>query len=89
MNISILAAIVAKDADLSMQVDAILPVEMRLDPEKVAVYSLGNEGDVYCKNIINEDTGTIEQNYLDSVSDILGAEFNQLYKLYVKSIRKA
>lgn len=89
LNISILAAIVAKDKELSMQVDKIIPAEMRINPERVAVYALGNEEDIYCKSVINEDTGTIEQNYLDSVSDTLSTEFNQLYKLYIKSIRKA
>ncbi len=89
LNISILAAIVAKDKELSKQVDEILPAEKRIDPDKVAVYALGNEENVYCKSVINKETGTIEQNYLDSVSDILGSEFNQLYKLYIKSIQKA
>lgn len=87
LNISLLAGKLAKEEALTTEVEAILPRKYHVDPEQVAAYALGDE-DVYCRNIINEKTGTIDQNYLDTASDVLGDEFNRLYRLYIKSIRK-
>lgn len=87
LNISLLAGKLAKEEALTTEVEAILPRKYHVDPEQVAAYALGDE-DVYCRSIINEKTGTIDQNYLDTASDVLGDEFNRLYRLYIKSIRK-
>lgn len=58
-----------------------------LVPGCVAAYALGDT-ESYCKDIINPATGTIDQNYLDTTSDIIGQEFGKLYKLYIKTLRK-
>jgi len=89
LNISMLAAVIAKKEEYRMEVNRILPEELHIEPEKVGAYMLGgDEGETYCKNIIDEKTGTIGQNYLDAVSDTLGEEFGSLYNLYIKSLRK-
>lgn len=89
LNISMLAAVIAGNEDYRMEVNGILPEELHIKPEKVGAYMLGgDEGEIYCKNVIDEKTGTIGQNYLDTVSDTLGAEFGRLYNLYIKSLRK-
>lgn len=87
LNISLLAGKTAKDKELAGQVENILPTAYHVDPEQISAYALGDEK-TYCRNIINEKTGTIDQNYLDTASDILGDEFDRLYRLYLKSIRK-
>ena len=88
INLSLLAGrIVQNHPEMEKQVNEILPQSYWLAPDEVAAYSLGQE-DEYCKNIINTTTGTIDQNYLDTTSDIVGQEFNRLYKLFVESLKK-
>ena len=86
INISLLAGKIAKNDNYKEEVCNILPHEYHLCPENVAAYALGDEEE-YCKNIMNADTGTIDQNYLDTTSSIIGQEFGKLYKLYVKSLK--
>ena len=87
LNISMLAGQLAKNKELTKEVNAILPESLHVNPDEVSAYALGNNEN-YCQNIINEKTKTIDQNYLDTASDILGDEFNQLYRLYLKALRK-
>ena len=86
-NISLLAGKLDKDETLAKDVEAILPKKYHVDPEQVAAYALGNE-EAYCRSILSEKTGTIDQNYLDTASDVLGDEFNRLYRLFLKSVRR-
>lgn len=89
LNISMLAAIIAKNKGYRMEVDKILPEELHIAPDKVAAYMLGGEGGAYCMSVMDEKTETIGQNYLDAVSDTLGTEFRKLYNLYIQSIKEA
>ena len=58
-----------------------------LDPKKVGVYSLSlNPDQSYCTDILDADLGLISQNYLDSISQVLGTEFNNLYHQYAQNI---
>ena len=75
----------AKNEELAEVVEDILPAIYHVDSSQVSAYALGDE-DVYCRNIINAKTGTIDQNYLDTASDVLSDEFNRLYRLYVKTL---
>lgn len=47
-----------------------------------SAYTLSISDGNTCKSIINEETGIIDQNYLDTVSDVLAMEFAQLFKIY-------
>lgn len=85
LNISLLAGRLAKNEELAEVVEDILPAIYHVDSSQVSAYALGDE-DVYCRNIINAKTGTIDQNYLDTASDVLSDEFNRLYRLYVKTL---
>lgn len=87
INISLLAGKIAENDGYRGMVCNILSDAYHLSPEKVAAYALGDE-EIYCKNILNVNTGTIDQNYLDTTSSIIGQEFGKLYKLYVKSLRE-
>ena len=84
INISLLASLVAKDARYKDEVLKILPEEYHLTSGDVGAYALGGENN-YCKDILNKETGTIDQNYLDTASSVMGDEFGKLYKLYLKT----
>lgn len=86
INISLMAGQVAQCKEYSDEVSNILPSEYHLTPGSVAAYALGDT-DNYCKDIINPQTGTIDQNYLDTTSTVISQEFSKLYKLYIKTLR--
>lgn len=86
INISLLAGKIAGYEKYKDEVGNILPEEYHLRPGTVAAYALGDEKE-YCRDIMNGNTNTIDQNYLDTTSSIIGQEFGKLYKLYVKSLK--
>lgn len=91
-NISLLAGrIAAKFPDASKDLESIINPVYIIRPDEISVYELTNGGNnaSCCKSILDDNTGLIKSNYLDSVSDIISSDFNQLYKLYVKLSREA
>lgn len=86
INISLMAGQVAQHKEYKDEVTNILLSEYHLAPDSVAAYALGDT-DNYCKAIINPQTRTIDQNYLDTTSTVIGQEFSKLYKLYIKTLR--
>lgn len=86
INISLMAGHVAQHKEYIDEVCSILPAKYHLSPDSVAAYALG-DADNYCKDIINPQTGTIDQNYLDTTSTVIGQEFGKLYKLYIKTLK--
>lgn len=86
INLSLIAGKIAQHPEYAEEAEKILPKEYHLAPGCVAAYALGDT-ESYCKDIINPETGTIDQNYLDTTSDIIGQEFGKLYKLYIKTLR--
>lgn len=50
----------------------------------LAVYALDPDDDEYCKDLKDEKTHLIGMNNLDAVSDIIGDEYDRLYRLYHK-----
>jgi hypothetical protein len=69
-----------------------MPKQFWLDPNEFTAYSLGNssieEEPEYCESIFNQQTGAIKQNYLDAVSEMLGGDFNALYRIHGKTFRR-
>lgn len=61
-------------------VDDIIPEVYQLKAGDYSVYSLGKEinGGVYCKSLIDPETGMIDYNTLDGVSEMLSDEFEAL-----------
>ncbi|MBO5625865.1 MAG: AAA family ATPase [Prevotella sp.] len=55
-----------------------------VNPDEVAVYSLTPDAEdgIYCKSLISEKTGLVSVNELDSVSEVIGDDFDRLYNLY-------
>jgi predicted ATPase len=60
------------------EVKQILPEEVWLNPEKLAVYFVA-EGVI--KSVVNEKTGLIGEQELDEVSDLIGDEFDTLMEI--------
>ena len=51
---------------------------------ELSVWSVERGG---VKPIIDKQTGMISENYLDTVSDVLGGKFNELYRLFLQMLR--
>ena len=66
-----------------------MPKDLWLDEFNCSVYSLGESinGGAYCKNLIDEETGLIDFNYLDGVSIEMSDEFAKLKDLCIKELR--
>jgi predicted ATPase len=85
VNILLFANYVANEIPESEnEVLASVPKDFWLDSKMFNAYSLGHEGE-YCKNIKDSETGLIDQNYLDLISEQLGLQYNNLYNLLVES----
>ena len=78
-----------KNPSTEAEVSEIIPQEFWLNANDFSAYSLGNhfmgEETQYCESIFNVEKGTIRQNYLDTVSEMLGGAFNSLYSIHAKS----
>lgn len=79
-NNLIQAGILAVDAteEKIEQISQHVPKSRFLNPDEVAVYSLENG---YCKSIIDEETGLIDANIIDEVSNELAIQFDELLDL--------
>ena len=81
-----------KNPSAEAEVAELIPKEFWLKAKDFSAYSLGNssihEEPEYCESIFNNQTGAIQQNYLDAVSEMLGGDFNYLYSLYTKTSRR-
>ena len=60
------------------EISRYVPKTRFLKPGEVAVYSLENG---YCKSIIDEETGLIDTNIIDEVSNELAIQFDKLLEL--------
>ena len=86
LNVSMLASKLSKVNDYKEEVDSIVPPQFRVDSAEVSVFSLGGEN--YCESIKDDKTGIVSVNYLDVVSDAIGSDYNKLYQLYLKTLKK-
>ncbi|WP_103670367.1 AAA family ATPase [Pseudanabaena sp. BC1403] len=91
-NLLFAQRVVDKNPLAEAEVAELIPKEFWLKAKDFSAYSLGNssiqEEHEYCESIFNNQTGAIQQNYLDAVSEMLGGDFNYLYGLYTKISRK-
>lgn len=55
-----------------------------INTNELSVWSVERGG---IKSILDKQTGMISENYLDTVSDVLGGKFSELYKLFLISLR--
>ncbi|GCL36993.1 hypothetical protein SR1949_20990 [Sphaerospermopsis reniformis] len=83
--------VVVKNPDAEVEVTQIIPKDCWLQAEDFSAYSLGNQSSEtthYCESIFNTEKGTIQQNYLDTVSEILGGDFQTLYSIHARTFKR-
>ena len=85
--------VVAKNPAAEEEVKEIVDKDCWLDPSEFSAYSLGNESfpednAKYCESIFDQEKGMLQQNYLDTVSEILGWEFSKLYSIHGKTFKR-
>jgi predicted ATPase len=87
-NLLFAKRVIEKNPNAEKEVSEIVAPEFRLDANEFAAYSLTHqENEEYCTSIMS-DRGMISENYLDTVSDILGNEFNILYSIHAKTFAR-
>ena len=84
LNIQLLAGKLIHDDEIASEVCK-LAAEVFLETEEFGAWAVSKGG---VQSIIDKQTQMISENYLDGVSDVLAGKFNELYKLYVKTLRK-
>ena len=85
--------VIAKNPAAEAEVREIVDKDCWLEPNEFSAYSLGNESfpednAKYCETIFDPEMGTLEQNYLDTVSEMLGWEFNSLYRIHGRTFKR-
>ena len=84
LNVLMLAYKLQHIEEVREEAEKIIAPGYTVNPDDVAVYSLDPESDEYCKSLISEKTGLVSVNELDSVSEVIGNDFDKLYRLYSK-----
>ncbi len=85
VNILLFAHYVANQTDNQSNIVNIVPKEYWLDSQFFNAYSLGQSED-YCVDIKDAETGMIDQNYLDTISEQLGMQNQELYNLLLEQV---
>ena len=91
-NLLFAKRVVEKNPSAKSEVSEIISEDYWLNAAEFAAYSLGNqfldEEANYCKSIFDSNTGMIAQNYLDTVSEMLGGDFNELYQIHARTFKR-
>ena len=89
-NLLFAKRVIDKNPSVETEVSQIIPKEYRIDANDFMAYSLGNQSsqNTYCETIFSTEKGTIKQNYLDTVSEVLGGDFNALYQIHAKTFAR-
>ena len=88
-NLLFAQRVIDKNYDAEADVSKIIDKESRLKSDDFSAYVLIREnGCVSSISIIDETTGMIAQNYLDTVSEMLSHEFNALYEIHAKMFQR-
>lgn len=77
--------------DANQELSKIVAKSLWIHTKDCSIYSLGEEinDGVYCKSIVDDETGLIDFNYLDGVSMTMGDDFSRMQRLYVREKRKS
>ena len=73
--------------EIKEEITKVLPEAYQLRPGECSVYSLGEDinGDgIYCKTLIDEETGMIDYNSLDTISAMMSEEFSAIEDAYIQ-----
>jgi predicted ATP-dependent endonuclease of OLD family len=91
-NLLFAKRVVEKNPSTHSEVAEIISEDYWLNGYEFSAYSLGNRswnGEAnYCESIFDSEMGLIAQNYLDTVSEMMGGEFNQLYNIHARTFKR-
>jgi predicted ATPase len=91
-NLLFAKRVVEKNPSAQSEVSEIIQEDYWLNAAEFSAYSLGNQSldkeASYCESILDGNTGTITQNYLDTVSEMMGGEFNALYNIHARTFKR-
>ena len=87
-NLLFASRVVEKNPDAERDVSEIVDIDFRLKAADFAAYTLRFTEGGFVSESIMSDKGVIKQNYLDTVSEMLGSEFNQLYSIHAKTFAR-
>jgi AAA15 family ATPase/GTPase len=73
-----------KEDRLKTETDQEISSLFWLDPDRFASYAIGGENQ-YCTDIKDLETGLVADNFLDSISEQLGLQFQHLYDLMAQN----
>ena len=85
INILLFANYASNELSNESEIINIVPKEYWLDSNFFSAYSLGQSED-YCVNIKDSETGLIDENYLDTISEQLGMIHSELYNLLLEQV---
>ena len=85
INILLFANYASNELSNESEIINIVPKAYWLDSSFFSAYSLGQSED-YCVNIKDSETGLIDENYLDTISEQLGMKHNELYNLLLEQV---
>lgn len=88
LNVLMLAYKLQHIEEVREEAEKIIKPSYTVNPDDVVVYSLDPESEEYCKSLISEKTGLVSVNELDSVSEVIGDDFDRLYDLYRQANKK-
>ena len=88
MNVVLLAGLLYEKEELREAVAKLIGENHHLMSSDVAVYRLDPSSGKFCVDLKNPNTGLIGINELDSASESIGEDYDQLYKLYTLELRK-
>ncbi|MDR1919268.1 MAG: ATP-binding protein [Tannerellaceae bacterium] len=88
-NLLFAQRVIDKNPDSEKKVSQIIGKESRLACSDFSAYVLrDNKGRMLAESIVDAATGMIDQNYLDTVSEILSNEFNNLYRIHAEKFQR-
>ena len=87
-NLLFASRVVEKNADAESEVAKIVDIDFRLKAADFAAYTLRNTEGGFVSESIMSEKGVIKQNYLDTASEMLGYEFNNLYSIHAKTFAR-
>jgi hypothetical protein len=88
MNVMMLAGKILQNTELFDEVISVTGRNHYVDPVDVAVYRLDPQADVFCLDLKDPQTGLIGINALDTASEFIGEDYDRLYQLFIKELKK-
>ena len=88
LNVLMLAYKLHHIEEVREEAEKIIVPGYTVNSDDVSVFALNPNAEVYCKSLISEKTGLVSVNDLDSVSELIGDDYDQLMRLYVKTLKK-